>query len=77
LRYPMAFCHDLLLRVRLTQLVVYVTFIEANATFKIKAIVDPVNLVKKYDFVDVSANGCLCGVLQRLDAFIKSVDCKA
>ncbi len=82
LRYPMTFCHDALLRVRLTHTVVYVSFIESKAAFKFKALLDPVNLVKKYDIVEVSSAGvsdddCMYEALQRLDLFIKCADCKA
>ena len=77
LRYPMTFCNETMLRVCLTHTVVYIEFIERSSTFKFKATMDPVNLVKKYDFVEVSAEGCLYEVLQRLDWFIKGADCKA
>jgi hypothetical protein len=77
LRYPMTFCHDALLRVRLTHTVVYVSFIESKAAFKFKALVDPVNLVKKYDIVGVSTDGGMYEALQRLDLFIKCTDCNA
>jgi hypothetical protein len=77
LRYPMTFCHDTMLRVRLTHTVVYVEFIESKASFKFKALLDPVNLVKKYDFVEVSNDAGLYEALQRLDWFIKCADSKA
>ena len=77
LRYPMTFCHDTRLRVRLTHTVVYIDFIESKATFKFKALLDPVNLVKTYDFVEVSNDAGLYEALQRLDWFIKCADSKA
>ena len=77
LRYPMTFCHDTMLRVRLTHTVVYIEFIESKAAFKFKALLDPVNLVKTYDFVEVSNDAGLYEALQRLDWFIKCADSKA
>ena len=78
LRYPMTFCHDTKLRVRLTRTVVYVEFIESEAAFKFKALLDPVNLVNACDLVQVSGGlHGLHGVLQRLDCFIKCADSKA
>ena len=65
LRYPMTFSNDAMLRVSLTHTAVYISFIEKEAVFAFKAIVDPVNLVRKNDVVTAS-----CGmdfVLQRLD----------
>jgi hypothetical protein len=77
LRYPMTFCHDTMLRVRLTHTVVYIEFMESKSTFKFKALLDPVNLVKTYDFVEVSNDAGLYEALQRLDWFIKCADSKA
>ena len=77
LRYPMTFCHDTMLRVRLTHTVVYIKYIESKAAFEFKALLDPVNLVKTYDFVEVSNDAGLYEALQRLDWFIKCADSKA